>query len=138
MELLNSHSKHIFDTGQIDKLIASARKQIEQMTRPALVAPPKKAHRLTTAEITALVAGYQAGETTYALATKFNASRDTIRKHLTANKVKMRRRGLSPSQVTKAVDLYNEAWSSNAIATQFDVSPTTVLRRLRELGVVMS
>lgn len=135
MGILNAHSKHSYDTVGLEKLVASAKAQARQSVRQTWSAPPKKSRRLTTTEITDLVAQYNSGATTYQVAKDFGITRDTLRKHLRKNSVPMRRRGLSPDQVKAAADLYEQGFSSNAIAKEFGVSPTTVLRKLREQGM---
>lgn len=120
----------------MEQLLVDLKTQ-EGSVRPPTSPTPKKAHRLSEQQISDLIAGYRAGATTYALADTFSTTRDTVRKHLRASQTKMRRRGLSPNQSEKVAALYQDGWSSNAIATKFEVSPTTVLRRLRDLSIAI-
>ena len=131
---LNNYSKHICETRQGEQLLADLKAQQGGIRPPASPAP-KKAHRLSDAQIAALIDGYKTGVTTYALADTFSTTRDTVRKHLKSSNTKMRRRGLSAGQAKAAAALYIGGASSNAIAEKFEVSPTTVLRKLRDLNI---
>jgi hypothetical protein len=50
--------------------------------------------------------------------------------------VPMRGRGLTPAQVDEAVDLYQLGWSLARIGERLGATATTVMRRIRERGVI--
>jgi DNA-directed RNA polymerase specialized sigma24 family protein len=55
--------------------------------------------RLSCEQVTALVAGYQAGATVYELAERFDINRKTVSEHLHRQGVEIRRHGLNSHQI---------------------------------------
>ncbi|RSM78105.1 hypothetical protein DL991_18655 [Amycolatopsis sp. WAC 01375] len=96
---------------------------------------PGRARQIDAGQMQALIDGYLEGATTYELGARFGINRRTVGNILRRNGVKMRRRGLSPSQVDEAVHLYSLGWSLARIGEHLKVDHVTVLTRLRERGV---
>jgi transposase-like protein len=62
--------------------------------------------RLNDRQIARLVERYEAGVTTYELATEFGVHRTTLSQHIKTARVKMRLQPLTPQQVDGAVVFY--------------------------------
>lgn len=78
---------------------------------------------------------YKEGSTTYDLAEEFGCRRDTVSGHLKRAGVRLRRDGLLPEEIPRAIRLYESGLSLSAVAEQFKVTGDTVAMRLRERGV---
>jgi DNA-binding CsgD family transcriptional regulator len=92
---------------------------------------------LRGADIEALVAGYQAGETQRQLATRFGIHRHTVRDHLQADGVEARFKPMTVEQIEEAARLYAVGLSVKAIGVELGVHGATVNNVLRRHGVVM-
>ncbi|MDR1667869.1 MAG: hypothetical protein LBS03_09325 [Bacteroidales bacterium] len=92
--------------------------------------------RLTAAEIDGIVAEYQQGASTYALAKKYGCGRNAISKHL-----KKRGVTVTHSKIAKhsaeIIALYNSGTKTDEIAGRFGVGHTTIARLLHDSGVEM-
>lgn len=95
------------------------------------------AKQLTSDELEALVAAYQAGSTVYELGAQFGINRETVGKHLRACGVDTTPPGLRPEDVPTAARLYGTGQSLAIIAERFGTTANTVRNRLMEIGVVM-
>ncbi|HJT05214.1 MAG TPA: hypothetical protein VJ757_16550 [Pseudonocardiaceae bacterium] len=77
---------------------------LRKLSDPTTPAPPpvdrpkpRRARQLDADQVQELIAGYQAGATAYALATRFGIERRTVSNIVHRHDVPMRRRGLSPA-----------------------------------------
>jgi len=100
-------------------------------------AAPRRSRPLKPAEVDALVAGYEAGETTKELAAEYGIHRVTVSSHLRRAGIPLRRSGLNAAQIAEAADLYRAGYSSERIAERFGVNADTVIRALRRAGVAI-
>ena len=110
--------------------------------RRARPEPPVIAHklsqRLQLETITQLLADYQAGSSTPALARQYRISATSVKTLLHARGVAVRRpRKLTEPEVLTAAELYQAGWSLAKLGQKFDVDDTTVWRRLKQVGVDM-
>jgi DNA-binding transcriptional regulator LsrR (DeoR family) len=84
-----------------------------------------------------VIADYRAGATVYQLGDKFGIDRRTVGKILTRNGVLTKHPGLSPADIDRAAQLYEDGWSLARIGERLGVTATTVHRRLRGREVQM-
>ena len=87
-------------------------------------------HRLTTAEVDLLVAGYLDGRTVYELAATHGVNRNTVAEHLKRREVELRRRTCTAEQTERARLQYRAGRSLASVAADFDVDPSTIYRAL--------
>jgi len=92
---------------------------------------------LKSAEVDALVAGYETGKTMEVLAAEFGIDRRTVSTHLRRAEVPVRRGGLVHEEAIEAGRLYEAGWSSEQLARKFDVSADHALKVLRRSGVAI-
>lgn len=91
--------------------------------------------RLRGAEIDELVAGYQAGATTYELAERFRMHRVTISATLKRKGIALRAQPLSPTQIAAATQFYHEGLSLLKVGERVGCNAETVRRALMNAGV---
>lgn len=106
-----------------------------RVNRPAS-SRTSRVHRLTSAEVEDLVARYEAGESTRALATDFGRGRETVSRALRNAGVELRRkrRRLTDTNVTEAAHLYSEGWTLSQLGQKFNVGQETIRRELLRAG----
>jgi site-specific DNA recombinase len=91
--------------------------------------------RLSTVEIEALIADYEAGGRVSELAQVYGIHRTTVSAHVArAGKT---RRQLTEAQIEEAVRLYEEGWSLRAVGQRLDVSDKAIRRLLDERTVAI-
>ncbi|MDR1330178.1 MAG: helix-turn-helix domain-containing protein [Oscillospiraceae bacterium] len=98
----------------------------------------QKQKRLTEDEIRLLIAGYQAGKSTYTLASEFGCHRQAVsellRKHgVNVTKCTARKR----LNVTDVISMYEAMHTTAEIAKSYGVNPNVILRCLREQGIAI-
>jgi DNA invertase Pin-like site-specific DNA recombinase len=99
--------------------------------------PFKLDQRLKPQAVAELVARYEAGEPSTALATLFGISKGSVLRLLRDADVPIRKQRLSDDQITEAARLYASGLSLGKIGQMFGVDSTTVWRRLLGRGVTM-
>lgn len=87
--------------------------------------------------MTALVNGYQAGETVYELAARFGIHRATVSAHLHRQGITVRRQGLDAEGIAHAVRLYEDGWSVARIGDRLGVDGTTAWTVIKAQGTRM-
>jgi hypothetical protein len=92
-------------------------------------------HRLPPDKIAQLVAEYQAGTGTKALARNYHLSRYTVNQHIKRAGVPFHRRGLTKEQSTEAERLYLAGWSLHHLANRYGLADKTIWRNLKQRGV---
>jgi len=102
-----------------------------------LAAPFKLDQRLKPAIVTDIVARYQAGEPSTAIAATFNISKGSVIKLLREAGIQIRNQPLTDSQITEAVRLYKSGQSLAQIGAHLGVDHGTVWRQLKKRGVQM-
>lgn len=109
--------------------------------RPRSGRPPAgKRHkidqRLGQDAVAQILAEYQAGTATPALAKRYNISTTAVKRLLHLNGVPLRRyHRLSEDDALTAAELYQAGWSLAKLGRKFDVDSDTVRRRLVQLAV---
>jgi len=93
--------------------------------------------RLPQQTLDELVARYLAGLPTPQLCREYHLGKSTVLRLLRDRGVQMRRQGLSPEQLPRAVQLYESGWSLVRVAGQLGVSARHAQDRPRGAGVVM-
>ena len=99
--------------------------------------PFKVSQRVGPDLIAQIIARYEAGEPSTALAAAFRISKGSVIRLLREADIAIRKQGLSRGQVGEAIRLYESGQSLAKIGTQFGVDPTTVHRQLLKRGVRM-
>lgn len=99
--------------------------------------PFKLNQRLKPAIVAEIVARYQAGETSTAVAAAYGLSKGSVIRLLRDAGVPIRRQGLTDDQTTEAAHLYESGLSLARIGEHFDVDHGTVWRALKNQGVKM-
>ena len=97
--------------------------------------PKQNQIRLTSEEVGALVAAYQAGSTLDEVAADFGIYVRTAAAHLERHGVAQRRHRLTSDEVAEAIHLYEQGWSLSQIGERFGVWPQSIGYRLRRAGV---
>jgi Putative ATPase subunit of terminase (gpP-like) len=93
--------------------------------------------RLTPGEREEIVAAYQAGAPSTALATTYGLGKGSVLRLLRNAGVAMRNQGLSEADINVAVALYAAGWSLARIAEQYGVNDMTVRAALLKRAVTM-
>jgi DNA-directed RNA polymerase specialized sigma24 family protein len=99
--------------------------------------PRRLARRLSDDVIAELVARYEAGATSPELCAQFGLAKGSVLRILDRHGVLRKRGGLSPSQTTRAVELYAGGLSIQRIANQLGSNYSTVRAALVKSGVTM-
>jgi lambda repressor-like predicted transcriptional regulator len=131
VELLGYYSSQTFWTNRVKEALASRPRVTTARTQRV------KVRKLTSDEVSELVAGYKTGASVYELARQFAIHRVTVSEHLHRRGIEMRRQGLDLRQVDEAAWLYEQGWSLARIASKDEVDPATVWRALRARSVHM-
>lgn len=97
--------------------------------------PRRVQHRLRPDEVTELTSAYRAGASVKELAAKYRLNRNTVTAHLRRHGIKPRQRGLTPTEVIQASQLYADGWSLERIGKHLGVRDTSVRYRLLRAGV---
>lgn len=97
--------------------------------------PPQQ--RVTADLLRDLIAGYEAGETTYQLAREHGLNRNTVAAHLRSAGVTIRMDGRTPEQIAQAAEYYTAGWSLAQVGREVGADAETVRKRLLEQGVTM-
>jgi DNA invertase Pin-like site-specific DNA recombinase len=115
--------------------------QVRTMSPPRVEAIPpepfKLAQRLKPDTVAEIIALYEAGEPSTALAASFNLSKGSVIKILREAGIQIRNQGLTQDQIAKAAQLYRSGYSLAQIAAHLGVDHGTVWRQLRKHGVKM-
>jgi hypothetical protein len=99
--------------------------------------PSADRDEVSDSQLTVLVDAYQAGETVYQLAARFDIHRATVSAHLHRQGITLRRQGLDSDGVAHAVRLYEDGWSVARIGNRLGVDGTTAWTAIRGEGVRM-
>jgi DNA-binding transcriptional ArsR family regulator len=132
VELLGRYSNRANWTNLLERL-----NRYDQPKRPASSTRRRTVRRLRRNEADMLVRRYRSGTTVCELASLFKIHRTTVSAHLRRAGVKMRRLGLTDSQVMEAAVLYVQGWSLARIGRKLAVDGETVRKALRAQGVPM-
>ena len=126
-------------TSQVKRALAAYRKLDLSEARPTPAYRPARrtVHRLTTSEIEAAAAAYQAGATLREIGMKLGVDRTTVGRNLRVHGIQLRRRPISPEDVQHAALLYNQGLSIARIAEKLGYHGTTIHLRLKAAGVAM-
>ena len=101
-----------------------------QVCDPTHEQPQRRARRLTPDQLVELVAGYESGAQAKELATRLRIHRHTVAAVLERAGLQPRQRGLTPSQVDQASQLYDAGWSLARLGGELGVTANTVRRYL--------
>jgi hypothetical protein len=116
------------------KPIPRSGRSIEQL-EPAQ--PFKLDQRLKPEIVAEILARYQAGEPSTAIAASYGLSKGSVIRLLREAGISIRCQGLTDDQVTEAAQLYESGLSLAKIGARFDVDHGTVWRQLKKRGVNM-
>ncbi len=97
--------------------------------------PARRAKRLTVLETADIVAAYQAGCSSNALAREYKVSRNALIAVLEREGVPRRYNILTPEVVRRAATLYAQGRSLDSLGAELDVAAQTVGLALRKAGV---
>jgi transcriptional regulator of aromatic amino acid metabolism len=92
---------------------------------------------LSTEDITDIIHGYQAGETTQEIGARYGISKTRVATTLRKQGITIRRQGLNHEQVDDAATLYASGRSLAWLGARYGVSHTTVATALRRQGLVL-
>ncbi|WP_441415057.1 hypothetical protein [Arthrobacter sp. 2MCAF14] len=98
---------------------------------------PRRFPQLKAKQAKAMAEDYQAGMRVKELATKYQISRETVRKRLRRRAIRPRKIGLDEQQIKESVRLYEQGDSLATIGKRMGVTAHTVRSRLIEKGVRM-
>ena len=84
-----------------------------------------------------MVARYEAGETSTALAAEYSVAKSTILGILRASNVVVRRQSMTSEQVSQAARLYDSGLSLSQVAEQLNVNQETMRVAILNAGVVL-
>lgn len=84
-----------------------------------------------------MVARYEAGETSTALAAEYRVAKSTILGILRTGNVVVRRQPLTAEQVSEAARLYQDGLSLSQVATQLGVNQETMRVAIIKAGVAL-
>ena len=123
------------------RLISPAGKPIarsDRSTEQIEPAQPFKLNQRLKPEIVAeIVARYEAGEASAAIAASYGLSKGSVIGLLRDAGIKIRNQGLTDDQIAEAAQLYASGLSLANIGARFDVDHGTVWRQLKKRGVKM-
>jgi lambda repressor-like predicted transcriptional regulator len=97
----------------------------------------RRPHRLTEAEVDALIESYRHGATVKVLAVEHHVHRATVMEHLRRNGIPRTSAAMrwSPEQVSEAAHLYEQGSSVRTLGDVYGLDPSTIARRLKRAGV---
>lgn len=140
VELLGGYSRFhaVLETLRtVTSRLETARHGRQAKQEPA-VKRHKITQRLAPETIAQIVASYQIGITTPALAKQYDISPTAVKRLLHTNRVQLRRyHRLSENEVLAAAKLYESGWPLAQIARKLDVDDETVRKGFRRVGVTM-
>jgi hypothetical protein len=99
--------------------------------------PFKLDQRLKPAKVAEIVARYEAGEPSTAVAASYGLSKGSVIRLLHEAGIPIRRQGLTVEQTSEAARLYESGWSLAKIGAHLCVDHGTVWRALKKRGVKM-
>lgn len=91
--------------------------------------------RVSDEQTVRIVEGYKAGRTVYELAAEFGYNRVTISAVLKRQSIALRRTSPTPQQIDEMTRLYESGLSLAAVGKQLGFNASTVLARLRAVGI---
>ena len=91
--------------------------------------------QLNVEEIKLLIAEYENGKSTYALARQFDCHRGTVSNVLKRHGVNVTHSKVGKLDVADIVTMYGQMHTTAEIAEKYNVGPQLILRCLREHGV---
>ena len=97
----------------------------------------RKWTRLSDKARSEVVARYEAGEASTALAEAYGVAKSTILGILRANSVVVRRQPLTVEQVSEAAKLYKSGLSLSKVAEQLEVNQETMRTAILRVGVAL-
>jgi len=114
---------------------AAARNTLQDKER---IRPPKrKWTRLQASAKADIVARYEAGETSTALAAEYGVAKSTVLNLLRSAGVAVRRQPLTPQQVSEAARLYDSGLSLSQVAERLSVNQETMRMALKSAGIAL-
>jgi Helix-turn-helix domain len=99
------------------------------------VRKPRSKRFLCPADVTSIVARYEAGETTQQVSTHYGISKTRVATVLRDQGIIIRRQGLNDEQVFEAAHLYAAGKSLAWLGARYGVSHTTIATALRRQGL---
>jgi hypothetical protein len=99
--------------------------------------PFKLDQRLKPEIVAEIVARYEAGEPSTAVAASYELSKGSVIRLLREAGITIRHQGLTDDQIAEAIQLYDSGLSLARIGARFDVDHGPVWRQLKKLGVRM-
>lgn len=97
----------------------------------------RKWTRLSDEARTAVIARYQDGETSTALADEYGVAKSTILGILRTNNVTVRRQPLTAEQVSESARLYESGLSLSQVAEAMKVNQETMRAAIMKAGIAM-
>ena len=94
-------------------------------------------NRLSAEHQAAVIAQYDSGTTSIALAEEFGVAKSTILRILRDARVVVRRQPMTSEQVGKAADLYESGLSLSQVAKRLDVNQDTMRLAILKAGVTL-
>ena len=132
VEVLGRYS-NLLDQGE---LIRGLLNVVPKRSPEPFPAPPKRViHRLSQAEIEAMVADYAAGIRIPDLVERFQVDQTTVQKYVRKAGLPRRSGRVTPNKIEEVISLYRTGRSVDWIAERLDVSDSTVRRTLVRAGV---
>jgi DNA invertase Pin-like site-specific DNA recombinase len=92
-------------------------------------------HRLTPAEVVALVQAYQSGADMKQLAIKFGVHRTTVAGWLRRLGIPLRRQGIQDNDIPAAIRLYQQGWSLVRLGEHFACDAETVRQAFKQANI---
>ena len=131
MDLLGRYSNRTSWTRSLHRLP----KAIDERSADTVRVRRRTATRLSASQVGALVDAYQAGQTVYQLAARFDIHRATVSAHLPRQGIPLRRQGLDSEGVAHAVRLHEDGCSVARIGDRLGVDGTTAWTAIKAQGV---
>ena len=131
MELLGAYSNQDTLLKKLQSLL-----EIQPSRSPDQdIRPPKQIqNRLSPGQQAELLERYLAGERAHLLARAFEINRTTLDRLLTSNGVR-RPRSMTQSELTEAIQLYEQGWSCQRIGDRLGRDHSTIWMALKAAGV---
>jgi transposase-like protein len=112
----------------------TVQKTLRMLQSAGLISPNQRLKPATMAEI---VAKYEAGEPSTAIAVSYGLSKGSVIRLLREAGVSIRNQGLTDDHITEAAQLYESGLSLAKIGARFGVDHGTVWRALKKRDVTM-
>ncbi|HWF70542.1 MAG TPA: helix-turn-helix domain-containing protein [Mycobacterium sp.] len=110
----------------------------DRSTEPAEPSQPFKLdQRLKPEILSEIIACYEAGEPSTALAASHSLSKGSVIRLVREAGIPIRRQGLTNDQITEAIQLYGSGMSLAKVGARFGVDHGTVWRALKKRGMRM-